>query len=144
MAADKACSRIRDHADEHFAFSSEELLQLLLQPSAGEISWEASCQKYVALVAAERAYRDELAKMHYSGRLSSGEYSRLLAEQRSLEDDFHTLRGWLQFERKDVKAKGYVSDEPVAFYAHRAVVGDRLQALATAMQARVAELRGRE
>lgn len=100
--------------------------------------WETRCQQYLALTAAERAYRDELAKRQHFARLDQTEYNRRLIEEKTLLADLQQVRNWLQFEPGTTDK--VLRDEPLLFHERRGEIGSQLQQIADRLQARMLEL----
>jgi hypothetical protein len=121
--------------------TNKQLLQNLASSLSNETEtdWETRCQQYLALVAAERSYRDELAKLQFVARLDEAEYNRRLAAQRSMLADLTLVRGWLQFESGS--SKSVLRDEPLQFDEHRAEIGPHLKQIADQLHGRVLKLK---
>jgi hypothetical protein len=123
------------------ALTGEKLLQTLVASWKNETQdsdWEVRCQQYLALLAAERSYRDELAKHQFFARISQEEYNRRLAEHQSLAAELVVVRTWLQFETGS--ATSVLRDEPLQFHEHRQQIGPRLKSIADKMHERLLEL----
>lgn len=122
--------------------TSEELLRTLsaalAEPDANS-DWETRCQQYLALLAAERSYRDELAKQQHLTLLPPGEYDQRLTEHRSLAEELVQVRTRLQFESGS--ASTVLRDEPVLFQEHREQLGPQLQSIAEELRERMQHLR---
>ena len=120
--------------------TNRELLQKLSSSLNNSMTdWETRSQQYLALVAAERSYRDELARLQFIARLDTDEYNRRLAAERSVLADLATVRTWLQFESGP--ANSVLRDEPLQFDEHRAQLGPHLKSIAEQLQSRVMELK---
>jgi hypothetical protein len=105
---------------------------------ATNADWETRCQQYLALTAAERAYRDELAKRQHFARLDQTEYNRRLSEEKTLIAELQQVRTWLQFETGTPKQ--VLRDEPLQFHEHRGEIGSQLKRIAGRLQVRMLEL----
>lgn len=100
--------------------------------------WETRCQQYLALTAAERAYRDELAKRQHFAKLDQTEYNRRLTAEKALIAELKQVRNSLQFETGS--ANKVLRDEPLQFHEHRGEIGSQLQKIADRLQFRMLEL----
>ncbi|WP_202921047.1 multiheme c-type cytochrome [Anatilimnocola aggregata] len=138
LAASAAARRRFNNLTPDESFSAEKLLLTLstsLSNPTGESDWETRSQQFLALVAAERTYRDELAKAQFFARLGSEEYNRRLTEHESVVADLTLVRTWLQFEGGS--AKSVLSDEPQQFHEHRQELGPQLKTIADKMHGRM-------
>jgi len=116
--------------------AGSKLLQFVQRASPDEPSWEQACQQYLALAAAERAYRDELAKQQSFAQISSADYHRRRIEHQPLAAELLLVRGWLQFQPGS--PTGVLSDVPQQFYEHRHELGPRLKAIAAELHSTLA------
>jgi hypothetical protein len=128
-------------------YSASQLLKTLSMSlhETANADWETRCQQYLALTAAERAYRDELAKRQHFASLDQTEYNRRLSEEKTVLADLQQVRTWLQFEPSALPgvpgaANKVLRDEPLEFHEHRGELGSRLQQIADRLQARMLEL----
>lgn len=105
---------------------------------AEDADWETRCQQYLALAAAERSYRDELARRQHFAQLLPREYNRLRTEEQSLIDELQQVRGWLLFEQG--KLGDVLRDEPPFFREKQQEIGLGLQRISTRLSERISEL----
>jgi len=104
--------------------SSDALQWLNSLDQTPNADWETRCQQYLALVAVERARRDELAKQRYYEKIDKRAYNRRLNSQQASIRDLQQVRAWLEFE--PASAKPVLLDEPVLFREKRAEIGEQL------------------
>lgn len=99
-------------------------LKFTLEQQDAATDWETRSQQYLALVAAERAYRDELLKASFRDPASAGQYERLLAEERDIIGRLENVRRSLKFESHPRKT--VLIDEPLEFRQNQATLGNEL------------------
>ena len=124
------------------SITADELLQTLstaLSDPDTNSDWETRCQQYLALLAAERAYRDELAKAQHFARLPIGEYDQRLTEHRALAEELVLVRTRLQFESGS--ASTVLRDEPALFDEHRQHLRPQLRSITEQLRERMRQLR---
>lgn len=122
--------------------TGNELLRMLsaaLSDSEADSDWETRCQQYLALLAAERSYRDELAKSQHFARLPPGEYDQRLTGHRGLAAELVLVRTRLQFESGS--ASTVLRDEPALFQEHRQHLGPQLRSIAEQLREQMQQLR---